>query len=162
VKAAAGATEHLLLAPVDDLPGALADLHVRGVRVVGTEAEAPMTARDADLRGPIALVVGSEGHGLSPAVRRRCDLFVRIPMRGAIDSLNAAVAGSILLFEILGQRDAAAGSAGSVAPAPKAKAAKPRRATKGAAQPDAEAGQPAKAPVNVRRRATKKPVEPEV
>jgi hypothetical protein len=55
-------------------------------------------------------VIGSEGHGLSPAVRRRCDLFVRLPMRGAIDSLNAAVAGSILLFEILGQREADAGS----------------------------------------------------
>ena len=106
VKASAGATEHLLLAPVDDLAATLTDLHLRGVRIVGSEADAPMTAREADLRGPIALVVGSEGHGLSPAVRRRCDLFVRLPMRGAIGSLNAAVAGSVLLFEILGQRDA--------------------------------------------------------
>ncbi len=105
VKASAGATEHLLLAPVDDLPGALADLHVRGVRVVGSEADAPLTARQADLRGPTAIVVGSEGQGLGPAVRRRCDLMVRIPMRGAIGSLNAAVAGSILLFEALGQRE---------------------------------------------------------
>lgn len=105
VKASAGATEHLLLCPVDDLPGALTDLHVRGIRVVGSEADAPLTARQADLRGPLAIVVGSEGHGLSPAVRRRCDLMVRIPMRGAIGSLNAAVAGSILLFEALGQRD---------------------------------------------------------
>lgn len=105
VKASAGATEHLLLCPVDDLPGALTDLHVRGIRVVGSEAEAPLTARQADLRGPLAIVVGSEGHGLSPAVRRRCDLMVRIPMRGAIGSLNAAVAGSVLLFEALGQRD---------------------------------------------------------
>lgn len=108
IKASAGATEHLLLAPVDDLPGALADLHVRGLRVLGSEADAPLTAREADLRGPVAIVVGSEGHGLSPAVRRRCDLFVRIPMRGAIGSLNAAVAGSVLLFEALGQRDPAA------------------------------------------------------
>jgi 23S rRNA (guanosine2251-2'-O)-methyltransferase len=105
VKASAGATEHLLLAPVDDLAGTLTDLHLRGVRIVGSEADASLTAREADLRGPIALVVGSEGHGLSPAVRRRCDLFVRLPMRGVIGSLNAAVAGSILLFEILGQRD---------------------------------------------------------
>jgi 23S rRNA (guanosine2251-2'-O)-methyltransferase len=108
IKASAGATEHLLLAPVDDLPGALADLHVRGLRVLGSDADAPLTAREADLRGPVAIVVGSEGHGLSPAVRRRCDLFVRIPMRGAIGSLNAAVAGSVLLFEALGQRDPAA------------------------------------------------------
>jgi 23S rRNA (guanosine2251-2'-O)-methyltransferase len=105
VKASAGATEHLLLCPVDDLPGALADLHVGGVRVVGSDAGAPLTARQADLRGPLAIVVGSEGHGLSPVVRRRCDLMVRIPMRGAIGSLNAAVAGSVLLFEALGQRD---------------------------------------------------------
>ena len=105
VKASAGAVEHLLLAPVDDLAGALADLHVRGLRIVGAEAEAPLTARQADLRGPLALVVGSEGQGLGPAVRRRADLMVRIPMRGAIGSLNASVAGSILLFEALAQRD---------------------------------------------------------
>ncbi len=104
VKASAGAVEHLLLAPVDDLAGALADLHIAGLRVVGAEADAPLTVREADLRGPIALVVGSEGQGLGPAVRRRCDLTVRIPMRGVIGSLNASVAGSILLFEATTQR----------------------------------------------------------
>jgi 23S rRNA (guanosine2251-2'-O)-methyltransferase len=104
IKASAGATEHLLLVPVDDLPGALADLHVHGLRVVGADEEAPLTAREADLRGPIALVVGSEGQGIGPAVRRRVDLSVRIRMRGAIGSLNASVAGSIVLFEILEQR----------------------------------------------------------
>jgi 23S rRNA (guanosine2251-2'-O)-methyltransferase len=104
VKASAGAVEHLLLVPVDDLAGALADLHVRGVRVVGAEADAALTHRDADLRGPLVVVVGHEGQGLGPAVRRRCDLLVRIPMRGRIASLNAAVAGSVLLFEASGQR----------------------------------------------------------
>jgi 23S rRNA (guanosine2251-2'-O)-methyltransferase len=105
VKASAGAVEHLLLCPVDDLGGALADLHGRGLRVAGSEADAPLTARQADLRGPLAIVVGSEGQGLGPTVRRRCDLFMRIPMRGAVGSLNAAVAGSILLFEAVAQRD---------------------------------------------------------
>ena len=105
VKASAGAVEHLLLCPVDDLPGALADLHSRGLRVAGSEADAPLTARQTDLRGPLAIVVGSEGQGLGPAVRRRCDLFMRIPMRGEIGSLNAAVAGSVLLFEAVAQRD---------------------------------------------------------
>lgn len=135
IKASAGATEHLLLAPVDDLAGALADLHLRGLRVVGSEADAALTAREADLRGPTAIVVGSEGHGLSPAIRRRCDLFVRIPMRGAIGSLNAAVAGSILVFEVLGQRDPAARPGGPPAAPPVAAepAAKPRR--KRTAQP---------------------------
>jgi len=105
VKASAGAVEHLLLCPVDDLPGALADLRARGLRVAGSEADAPLTARQTDLRGPLAIVVGSEGQGLGPAVRRRCDVFMRIPMRGAIGSLNAAVAGSVLLFEAVAQRD---------------------------------------------------------
>ncbi|HET9435792.1 MAG TPA: 23S rRNA (guanosine(2251)-2'-O)-methyltransferase RlmB [Candidatus Limnocylindrales bacterium] len=105
IKASAGAVEHLLLSPVDDLPGALSDLRIRGLRVVGAEAGASLTARQADLRGSLAIVVGSEGQGLSPAVRRRCDFVVRIPMRGAIDSLNAAVAGSILVFEAATQRD---------------------------------------------------------
>jgi 23S rRNA (guanosine2251-2'-O)-methyltransferase len=114
VKASAGAVEHLLLAPVDDLPAALADLHARGLQVVGADGDAPLTAREADLRGPIAIVVGSEGRGLGAAVRRRCDLLVRIPMHGRVESLNAAVAGSILLYEATAQRRLP-GSAGHAA-----------------------------------------------
>ena len=94
IKASAGAVEHLLLAPVDDLAAALADLHVAGLRVIGAEAEAALTVREADLRGPIALVVGSEGQGLGPAVRRRCDLTVRIPMRG-VDRVAERVGGRL-------------------------------------------------------------------
>ena len=157
VKASAGAVEHLLLVPVDDLAGALADLHVRGVRVVGAEADAALTHREADLRGPVALVVGHEGQGLGSAVRRRCDLVVRIPMRGRIESLNAAVAGSILLFEASGQRgeappppppiardedadeDAPAESvpaaAADTAPEPAPEPAKPKRVRKAATRP---------------------------
>jgi 23S rRNA (guanosine2251-2'-O)-methyltransferase len=130
IKASAGATEHLLLCPLDDLPGALADLHVRGLRIIGADQEAPLTARSADLRGPLAIVVGSEGRGLDGTVRRRCDLFVRIPMRGAIGSLNAAVAGSILLFEAAGQRDEPPsadppGAAAAAAPSRRRRAARP-------------------------------------
>jgi 23S rRNA (guanosine2251-2'-O)-methyltransferase len=137
VKASAGAVEHLLLCPVDDLPGALADLHARGLRVAGAEAEAPLTARQSDLRGPLAIVVGSEGQGLGPAVRRRCDLLMRIPMHGAIDSLNAAVAGSVLLFEAVAQRD-------PTGTAPRRRTTTPRPAVTppepvAAAEPDADA-----------------------
>ncbi len=85
IKASAGAVEHLLLVPVDDLADALTDLHVRGLRIIGSDADAPLTARQADLRGPVAIVVGSEGQGLGPAVRRRCDTVVRIPMRGHVE-----------------------------------------------------------------------------
>lgn len=144
VKASAGATEHLLLAEVGDLAGALADLRGRGLRIVGTEADAPLTYREADLRGPLALVVGSEGHGLSPAVRRRCDLLVRIPMRGHVASLNAAVAGSILVFEAAAQRarpgdpesaPAAEAASGDPEPSPAAEAGQPEAATDGPVQP---------------------------
>ena len=145
VKASAGAIEHLLLCPVDDLPGALSDLHTRGVRIAGAEGDAPMTARQSDLRGPLAIVVGSEGQGLGPAVRRRADLFMRIPMKGAVGSLNAAVAGSILLFEALAQRDPnatprvtpALGSGGEDGAAPRrpATARSPRRPPAPAAPP---------------------------
>ena len=107
VKASAGAVEHLLLVPVDDLPGALVDLRTRGLRLVGTDADAPLSYRDADLRGPLALVIGSEGKGMAGPVRRRLELLVRIPMRGHVGSLNAAVAGSVLLFEAAAQRPAA-------------------------------------------------------
>ena len=169
VKASAGAVEHLLLAPVDDLASALTDLHVRGLEIVGAEADAALTARQADLRGPLALIVGSEGQGLGPAVRRRCDLVVRIPMRGAIGSLNAVVAGSILLFEALAQRDpdpearaaapepASAGTvglAGTPEPAPEpapeappvpAAAARPARAKRASTRKKPAAGEPAAA-----------------
>jgi 23S rRNA (guanosine2251-2'-O)-methyltransferase len=117
VKASAGAVEHLLLVPVDDLAEALTDLHVRGLRIVGSDADAPLTARQTDLRGPLAVVVGSEGQGLGPAVRRRCDAVVRIPMKGHVSSLNAAVAGSILLYEASSQRGVPAVSPRSDLPA---------------------------------------------
>jgi 23S rRNA (guanosine2251-2'-O)-methyltransferase len=118
IKASAGAVEHLLLCPVDDLPGALSDLRIRGLRIAAAEADAPLTADEADLRGPLAIVVGSEGQGLSPAVRRRADVAIRIPMRGSISSLNAAVAGSILLFAAVAQRERSSGSTSPPAAAP--------------------------------------------
>jgi 23S rRNA (guanosine2251-2'-O)-methyltransferase len=104
IKASAGATEHLLLAPVDDLAGTLADLHAGGLRLVGADQEASLDYAEADFRGPLAIIVGSEGRGISGPVRRRLDMVVRIPMRGRVASLNAAVAGSILLFAAAAQR----------------------------------------------------------
>ena len=121
VKASAGAVEHLLLCPVDDLAGRAGRPPRHGLRIAGSEADAPLTARQTDLRGPLAIVVGSEGQGLGPAVRRRCDLFMRIPMRGSIGSLNAAVAGSVLLFEAVAQRDP------DGRPEPRPSAVEPRR-----------------------------------
>jgi 23S rRNA (guanosine2251-2'-O)-methyltransferase len=104
IKASAGAVEHLLLVPLDDLGGGLVDLHAAGLRLVGADESAPLAYRESDLRGPLALVVGSEGRGIAGHVRRRLDMVVRIPMHGRVASLNAAVAGSVLLFEAAAQR----------------------------------------------------------
>lgn len=164
VKASAGAVEHLLLCPVDDLPGALADLHVRGLRVAGAEAGASLTVRETDMRGPLAIVVGSEGQGLGPAVRRRCDVLMRIPMRGKVGSLNAAVAGSVMLFEALSQRDAASPPAGlersrpagledmAATPAPPAAAEDDVRVERATAPASAEPTDPPAAAPAARRR----------
>ena len=105
IKTSAGAVEHLLLVPMPDLAGALVDLHARGVRVIGADGDASMTVREADLRGPVVIVTGSEGRGLNARVRKRVDLMARIPMRGKVASLNASVAGSVFLFEAAAQRD---------------------------------------------------------
>jgi 23S rRNA (guanosine2251-2'-O)-methyltransferase len=108
VKASAGASEHLLLARVDGLGETAHELQERGIRLVAADQDAPIAAWDADLTGPIAVVVGSEGSGVSGAMRRRCDLLVRFPMAGRIASLNAATAGALLLFEVVRQRAAGA------------------------------------------------------
>ena len=131
IKASAGAVEHLLVARIPDLAEELTALHQRGVRIVGADAEAAHAYRDADLGGPSCLVVGAEGRGLSPAVRRRVDTFVRIPMAGRIASLNAAVAGSILLFEMHGQRSATARAVPRSAPPHGSPSESPRGITGG-------------------------------
>lgn len=104
VKASAGASEHLLLAQVGSLGQTLHELAERGLRLVAADQDAPASAWETDLRGPLAVVVGSEGSGLSGSIRRRCDVLVRFPMSGRVASLNAGVAGALLLFEIVRQR----------------------------------------------------------
>ncbi len=108
VKASAGASEHLAIAPVGSLGQTLSELSARGLRLVAADQDAPLLAWGADLRGPLAVVVGGEGSGLSGSMRRRCDLLVRFPMSGRVGSLNAAVAGALLLFEVVRQRSAPA------------------------------------------------------
>ena len=108
VKASAGASEHLLLARVETLGETVRELQSRGIRLVAGEQDATASAWESDLTGPIAIVVGSEGSGVSGAMRRRCDLLVSFPMAGMVASLNAATAGSLLLFEVVRQRTAIA------------------------------------------------------
>ncbi len=97
--ASAGAVEHLLVALETSLAQTIAELKQAGVWIVGLERTAGAVPYDeADLARPLALVVGSEGKGLSRLVRERCDWLVMLPMRGQVTSLNAAVAGSIVLY----------------------------------------------------------------
>jgi 23S rRNA (guanosine2251-2'-O)-methyltransferase len=104
VKASAGASEHLRLARPPTIGDAIHDLKSAGLRLVAADQEAPASAWETDLSGPIAIVVGSEGSGLSGATKRRCDLLVAFPMAGHVASLNAATAGALLLFEVVRQR----------------------------------------------------------
>ncbi len=105
VNASAGAVEHLRVVRVTNLVRAIERLKKSGVWVVGLEDVPTAQVYDAvDLDMPLALVVGSEGQGLRRLVRERCDLLVRLPMRGQIESLNAAVAGSIALYAAWRQR----------------------------------------------------------
>jgi len=104
-KASSGAVEHLMIAGVSNLNQAIRDLKESGVWVVGLEkVPEAQHYRDADLDRSLALVVGSEGKGLSRLVRERCDFLIKLPMSGRVASLNAAVAGSIALYEVWEQR----------------------------------------------------------
>jgi len=99
-KASAGAVEYLPVAVVSNLPRAVEACRDRGIPVVGAHLQGDPYDR-ADLRPPIALVIGGEGTGVSRLVRERCDRLVRIPMYGKVSSLNASVAAGILLYEVV-------------------------------------------------------------
>ena len=97
-KASAGAVEYMKVARVSNLAGAIDRLKDEGLWIAGADMEGTEMTK-ADLKGAIGLVIGSEGDGLSRLIREKCDFLVSIPMSGHIDSLNAAVAAAILMFE---------------------------------------------------------------
>ena len=103
-KASAGAVEYMKVARVTNINNAIADLKEKGVWVFGTAAEGSIPMYKADLKIPAAIVIGNEGDGMSPLVRKNCDVIVHIPMKGRISSLNASAAASILLYEAVRQR----------------------------------------------------------
>jgi 23S rRNA (guanosine2251-2'-O)-methyltransferase len=106
VRASAGAVEHLLVAQVTNLVETIRRLKARDVWVAGLEASrGAQLCHESDLSIPLALVVGSEGDGLRRLVRERCDFLLRLPMLGQVSSLNASVAGSVVLYETLRQRE---------------------------------------------------------
>ncbi|MFM7641973.1 MAG: 23S rRNA (guanosine(2251)-2'-O)-methyltransferase RlmB [Cyanobium sp.] len=99
-KVAAGALEHLPVARVVNLNRSLDTLRQEGYRVVGLDAKGTLSLEEADLAGPLVVITGSEGQGLSLLTRRSCDQLVRIPLRGATPSLNASVATALVLYEV--------------------------------------------------------------
>jgi 23S rRNA (guanosine2251-2'-O)-methyltransferase len=103
-KASAGAVATVPVAQVTNITQALEELKKAGFWVFGADGAAKATLYQQDFTGPVALVIGGEGEGIRPLVRKACDQLVMIPMQGGVNSLNASVAGGILLFEVVRQR----------------------------------------------------------
>jgi 23S rRNA (guanosine2251-2'-O)-methyltransferase len=103
-RASAGAVEHARLCRVSALGSALERLHAAGVRSIGLDANAEKNIADVPVDGPLVLVVGAEGKGLRKPIKRACTELARLPMSGAIDSLNASVAAAIALYDLIRRR----------------------------------------------------------
>jgi len=104
-KTSAGAVEYVPVARIGNMTQEIDKLKRQGLWVVGADADGDKDYFDVDLTGPLLVIVGNEGKGLGRLVKQQCDYLVRIPMRGRIASLNASVACSLLLYEVLRQRD---------------------------------------------------------
>ena len=107
-KVASGAAETMPYLMVTNLARTLGELKERDIRVIGLADDAPLTLYEIDLAGPVALVMGAEGPGMRQLTRRTCDELARIPMSGAVESLNVSVASGVCLYEALRQRRARA------------------------------------------------------
>lgn len=119
-KASAGAVEHCPVARVVNLARAVESLREAGLWAVATAADAERSLEEVDLSGPLLLVVGGEGQGIRPLVRRGCDQSARIPMAGRVGSLNASAAAAVCLYEAARQRRGrGGGSEGSPEPGPR-------------------------------------------
>lgn len=103
-KVSAGASEYTMVAKVTNLSRTVEELKEKGIWVAGTALEAESFHYETDLKGPLAVIIGSEGEGMSRILREKCDFLVKIPMIGRIESLNASVATGVLLYEALRQR----------------------------------------------------------
>ena len=104
VKTSAGAVAHVTIARVTNIANTVDELKEKNIRVVGAETSGSVSLYEADLTGPIALVIGSEGRGIRRLVKEKCDALVRIPMFGKLNSLNASVSGGLMMFEVARRR----------------------------------------------------------
>ncbi|HZY10047.1 MAG TPA: 23S rRNA (guanosine(2251)-2'-O)-methyltransferase RlmB [Bacteroidota bacterium] len=103
-KTSAGASEHLPVAKVINIATTLDDLKAKGLWIVGTVAAAEKYYTEADYTSPIALVIGNEGKGIRQLVKEKCDFLVKIPLYGKVESLNASVAGALVMYEVVRKR----------------------------------------------------------
>jgi 23S rRNA (guanosine2251-2'-O)-methyltransferase len=103
-KVASGAAETVPYLMVTNLARTLGELKERDIQVIGTAEDAELSIHDIDFTGPVALVLGAEGAGMRQLTRKHCDVLVRIPMAGAVESLNVSVAAGVCLYEALRQR----------------------------------------------------------
>lgn len=103
-KVSAGAVEHMKIARVNNLVETINYLKKNDLWICGTDGDAKTYYYDQDLRGPLAIIIGSEGFGMSRLVKENCDFLVKIPMKGKITSLNASVSAGIVMYEVVKQR----------------------------------------------------------
>lgn len=103
-KTSAGAIEYVPVAKVSNIPQTMERLKQSGLWVVGSDMEGEVEHFNGDLKGPIALVIGSEGKGIGRLIKEKCDFLVKIPMVGKVSSLNASVAAATLMYEVFRQR----------------------------------------------------------
>ncbi|MBR6253590.1 MAG: 23S rRNA (guanosine(2251)-2'-O)-methyltransferase RlmB [Clostridia bacterium] len=103
-KVSCGATEHLAIARVGNINDAIDELKENGVWIYGTDGSAEKLYFEENLTGPIAIIIGSEGRGMNKLTMKKCDVLLKIPMKGHITSLNASVSGGIVIFEAVKQR----------------------------------------------------------
>jgi 23S rRNA (guanosine2251-2'-O)-methyltransferase len=103
-KTSAGASAHFPIAKVTNIAATIEELKEKGIWIVGTDADAQRSFTDVDYSMPVALVIGNEGKGIRRLVKEKCDFLVKIPMTGSFDSLNASVAGALIMYEVFRKR----------------------------------------------------------
>jgi 23S rRNA (guanosine2251-2'-O)-methyltransferase len=104
-KTSAGAVEIIPVAQVANIAQTLEELKKEGYWIYGAEGKGSSSLYDQDFRGNVVVVIGGEGEGIRPLVRKKCDHLIAIPIKGGVNSLNASVAGGVILFEIVRQRN---------------------------------------------------------
>jgi 23S rRNA (guanosine2251-2'-O)-methyltransferase len=103
-KTSAGASEHLPVAKVTNIATTLDELKEKGIWVVGTDPDAEKLYTEVDYTSPIAIVIGNEGNGIRQLIKEKCDFLVKIPVYGKVESLNASVAGALVMYEVARKR----------------------------------------------------------